>query len=141
MIGPMYVIGLMSGTSLDGIDVVLVDLEHDDEAIRLRVVGFMMQPFTPALAQDIRAVLPPQTGSTAAVCALNVALGQAFARAAQALLDQVGLAPAAADLAVSHGQTVFHQVAPGEIRSSLQLGTAAEIAEQIGCTVVADLRP
>src|SRR4051794_29808385 len=115
MIGPMYVIGLMSGTSLDGIDAVLVDLGHDDEAIHLRVVGFTMQPFTPALAKDIRAVLPPQMGSTAAVCALNVALGQAFAQAARALLDQVRLAPSAVDLVVSHGQTVFHQVTPGEI--------------------------
>src|SRR4051794_16007332 len=104
MIGPMYVIGLMSGTSLDGIDAVLVDLGHDDQALRLRVVAFTIVPFAQTLAKDIRAVLPPQTGSTAAVCALNVALGQAFARAAHVLLDKAGLSPSAVDLAVSHGQ-------------------------------------
>ena len=60
---------------------------------------------------------------------LNVLLGEAFAGAAALALRQAG---AQADLVASHGQTVWHQVAPGHTRSTLQLGEPSVIAERLG---------
>ena len=137
----MLVIGLISGTSLDGIDAALVDIEPDGDMLRLAPREFVVVPYADALRDAAHALLPPEQGSTAAVCAANVELGQAFAAAALRVAEQAGVPISAVDLVASHGQTVFHQVAPGATRSTLQLAAPAEIAEQTGCTVVADFRP
>lgn len=137
----MYVIGLMSGTSLDGIDAALVELMPAATTIQLRVIAFRTQPMPANLRAQLEQALPPQSGSTALVCALDSALGEVFAsaaldlaRIAQVPLEQVGLI-------ASHGQTLYHQVAPGLPRSTLQAGAPAIIAERTGCTVIADFRP
>lgn len=136
----MLVIGLISGTSLDAIDAALVEIEAEQALLRVQLRGFVMQPFAAELQACVRALLPPAAGSTAEVCAVNVLLGEAFAQAALVLAEQAGLPINAIDLIASHGQTVYHQVAPGAVRSTLQLGAAAVIAERTGCTVVADFR-
>lgn len=137
----MYVIGLMSGTSLDGIDAALVELLPAASTVQLRVVAFHTQPMPAALRDQLDQALPPAIGSTALVCALDTALGEVFAmaacdiaRAAQMPLEQI-------DLIASHGQTLYHQVGTGLPRSTLQAGAPAIIAERTGCTVVADFRP
>ncbi|HEX6290726.1 MAG TPA: anhydro-N-acetylmuramic acid kinase [Herpetosiphonaceae bacterium] len=137
----MLVIGLISGTSIDAIDAALVAIERVDDALRLDVRAFTMQPFDEALRERVRALLPPQRGTTSEVCEVNVLLGQAFADAANAVAQQAGVALAEVDLIASHGQTVYHQVVPGAVRSTLQLGSPAVIAERTGCTVAADFRP
>jgi anhydro-N-acetylmuramic acid kinase len=134
----MIVIGLMSGTSMDALDAALVEFDAQNDALRLTIHDFAMQPYDAALREQVRGILPPHTGSTADVCALNVLLGEAFASAALAL---AGRAPDEIALIASHGQTVYHQVAPGAVRSTLQLGAPAVLAERTGCTVVADFRP
>jgi anhydro-N-acetylmuramic acid kinase len=100
-----------------------------------------MQSFDPALRERVRGLLPPNSGSTAEVCEVNALLGEAFAQAALAVAAQADLSIDAVDLVASHGQTVYHQVAPGATRSTLQLGAAAEIVERTGRTVAADFRP
>src|SRR5215207_2920880 len=137
----MLVIGLISGTSMDAIDAALIELERVDERLRLRSLAFTMAPIAPALRKRMVALLPPHSGSTAEVCALNVAIGAAFAEAALLVARQAGIAIETVDLIASHGQTVYHQVAAGAERSTLQLGTPAVIAERTGRTVVADFRP
>jgi anhydro-N-acetylmuramic acid kinase len=72
------------------------------------------------------------------VCEVNVLLGEAFADAAGLAIRQTGVK---ADLIASHGQTVWHQVAPGHTRSTLQLAEPSVIAERLGVTTVADFRP
>lgn len=136
----MRVIGLMSGTSLDGIDAALIDIERRDEQLWIDVIAFMTRPIASDLREQVNHLLPPLRGSTEEVCAVHQLLGAAFADAAEAVLDRAGLAPTAVDLIGSHGQTVYHQVAPGKLRSTLQLGAAAAIAVQTGCTVVSDFR-
>jgi anhydro-N-acetylmuramic acid kinase len=137
----MLVIGLISGTSIDAIDAALVAIERVDDALQLDVRAFTMQPFDETLRERVRALLPPNTGTTADVCEVHVLLGAAFADAAAAVAQQAGVALDDVAVIASHGQTVYHQVAPGAVRSTLQLGTPAVIAEQTGCTVVADFRP
>ena len=80
----------------------------------------------------------PELSRIDEVCEVNVLLGEAFAGAAARALRQAGVA---ADLVASHGQTVWHQVAPGHTRSTLQLGEPSVIAERLGVTTVADFRP
>lgn len=139
----MLVVGLMSGTSLDAIDAALVELGPAGEpgALRMAVRAFTMLPYEPALRERIMALLPPHQGSTAEVCQVAALLGEAFARAALKVVAEAGLAPDAVDLVASHGQTVWHEVRPGAVASTLQIGAPAVIAARTGRTVVADFRP
>jgi anhydro-N-acetylmuramic acid kinase len=137
----LKVIGLISGTSMDAIDAVLVELERVENLLHLHPLAFTMAPLAPALRERMVALLPPRSGSTAEVCTLNVAIGEAFAEAALLVARQAGFAIESVDLIASHGQTVYHQVADVAERSTLQLGSPAVIAERTGRTVVADFRP
>lgn len=136
----MLVMGLISGTSLDAIDAALVAIDVVDQQYVLDLRAFAMVPFDAALRQRARQLMPPYSGSTVAVCETHVLLGEAFAAAAHQLAAQAGVPLSTVDLIASHGQTVYHQVAPGAPRSTLQLGAPAVIAERTGCTVVADFR-
>jgi anhydro-N-acetylmuramic acid kinase len=137
----MLIIGLMSGTSLDAIDAAVVELRQDDSTLALRPRAYLEHPFPPRLRERLRALLPPEPGSVAEVCELNVLLGETFAEATRVVVAQGGLTLEQVDLIASHGQTVYHQVAPGSVRSTLQLGAPAVIAERTGRSVVADFRP
>jgi len=137
----MLVLGLMSGTSVDAIDAALVEVGHADDTLHVSLHAFIMQPFETALRRQITALLPPHSGSTRDVCEAGVLLGEAFAGAAEAVACHAGVPLKSIDLIASHGQTVYHQVAPHTVRSTLQLGSPAVIAQRTGCTVVADFRP
>jgi anhydro-N-acetylmuramic acid kinase len=126
---------------MDAIDSALIELERVDGLLRLRPLSFTMAPIEPVLRERTVALLPPLSGSTAEVCTLNVAIAEAFAEAALLVARQAGIEIESVDLIASHGQTVYHQVAAGAERSTLQLGTPAVIAERTGRTVVADFRP
>ncbi len=131
----MNVIGLMSGTSLDAIDAALVEIVKRDQTLELTLHAFLMHPLDNALRDAVREILPPNEGSTRAVCELNFALGEAFAQAAQAVKAKANLE---VDLIASHGQTVYHQAQVP--RSTLQIASPAIIAARTGCTVVSDFR-
>lgn len=136
----MLVLGMMSGTSTDGIDAALVDLsapQADDGAPpRWQLLHHQNFPFPTALRAEILACARPDTGTVDRVCALNFDLGVVYADAALATLRAAGLDPAQVDLIGNHGQTVWHIPQ----HSTLQLGSPAVIAERTGITVVSNLR-
>jgi anhydro-N-acetylmuramic acid kinase len=133
------VLGCMSGTSVDGIDVACVDLELDGEELAVVYRGVLSTPFEGALRERIVAALPPGQPGAGELCQLHAELGAAYADAFAAAVDE--LAGGQADLAVLHGQTFFHWVdASGRALGTLQLGNAAEVAERTGLPVVCDLR-
>jgi anhydro-N-acetylmuramic acid kinase len=135
----MRVVGMISGTSMDGIDVAAAELTMHDDAVELRPLGARSIPYEPSLRADLAAVLPPATTTAAEVCRLDTVVGLAFAEAAEVAIAE--LAGATADLVVSHGQTIFHWVDDeGRARGTLQIGQPAWIAETTGVPVVADLR-
>jgi anhydro-N-acetylmuramic acid kinase len=134
----MIVVGLMSGTSVDGIDAAVVDITQDGDALRIRLLGYAESAIDEQLRQRIHALFSPELSRIDEVCEVNVLLGEAFAEAAAVVIRQVGVQP---DLIASHGQTVWHQVAPGHTRSTLQLAEPSVIAERLGVTTVADFRP
>lgn len=126
----------MSGTSIDGIDAGLVDFADD----KIRLLAFHYQAFPSLLKQQIQQISQPdQPILLAEFGALDAQLGQLFANAALALLEQAQI-PADQIRAIgSHGQTVYH--APeGEFGFSLQIGDPNRIAQTTGITTVCDFR-
>jgi anhydro-N-acetylmuramic acid kinase len=134
----MIVAGLMSGTSMDGLDVAVADLAWDGETIELRPLGHRAVAWAPELQQRLRALLPPARGSIEELAQLDALVGQASGAAAAAVLAE--LAPNGADLVCSHGQTVFHWVQDGRARGTLQIGQPAWVVEATGLPVVSDVR-
>src|SRR5262245_42596823 len=132
------VIGLLSGTSMDGVDVAVADLLLKGDAIDLVPVGHTELPYPAELRAALLDVLPPGTTSAEQMCRLDTAAGQAFAEAARHALDTI--AGGRADLVASLGQTVYHWVEGDRALGTLQLGQPAWIAEATGLPVVSDLR-
>lgn len=138
----MRVLGMISGTSHDGIDVAIVDFAREGDAVRARIEHTASVPYAPELRSRLLAALPPAPVGFDIVCELDTAIGQAFAEAAaEALGEHAAAGPGRpVDLICSHGQTVFHWVEGGHARGTLQLGQPAWIAERTGLPVVSDVR-
>jgi anhydro-N-acetylmuramic acid kinase len=128
----MLAVGLMSGTSLDGIDAALVRILPRGVTYELELARFETLPFSPALRDELLAALPPNAGSVAAVARLHHALGEAFAQAAKAVIRSQKI-----DFVASHGQTLWHD---GPRHITLQVGDAFMIREATGATVCYDFR-
>ncbi|ULA65699.1 MAG: Anhydro-N-acetylmuramic acid kinase [Nitrospira sp.] len=141
----MKVVGLMSGTSGDGVDAALVEIARSRKGLDLRTLAFHALPYPRSLQQRILAA--SASGSVAEICHLNALLGEWFANAALGVIRTAGLCPEDIDLIGSHGQTVHHlphgikDTGVGAIRSTLQIAEPAVIAERTGITTVADFRP
>lgn len=133
----MTVIGLISGTSMDGIDVAAARFRLLGETVEVEPLGADSIPYEDSLRKDLESVLPPASTTAEAICRLDNRVGQAFAAAARAALAD--FAPQA-DLIASHGQTIFHWVGGGNALGTLQIGQPAWIASATGLPVVADLR-
>jgi anhydro-N-acetylmuramic acid kinase len=135
----MRVVGMISGTSMDGIDVAVADFQFVDATVEMRPLGATSRAYGSELRAALGDVLPPATTTAYEVCRLDTVVGQAFAAAAAEAVDE--LAGGSADLIVSHGQTIFHWVGgDGRALGTLQLGQPAWIAEATGIPVIADVR-
>lgn len=128
-----------SGTSVDGVDVAVLDLRLVGDVVEARLLGTRTHPYDPGLRAAVLGAFPPGTLTMEQVCRLDTALGHAFAEAAVRTAGEV-LDGAPVDLVSSHGQTLFHDVVDGRVAGTLQLGQAAWIAEATGAPVVSDLR-
>lgn len=138
----MKIVGLISGTSADGIDVALCEITGAPPALEARILHAISHPYPDALQARVLNAIRPGNADTVEVCMLNAALGEQFAAAALAVVASAGIQPDAIDLIGSHGQTVWHQVdEDGSVSSTLQLGEASTIAECTGITTVANFRP
>lgn len=135
----MKVVGLISGTSIDGIDAALVEIEGDPAGLSWHILGFLTWPYAEPVRQQLLAVFNLASGNARDLCRLNVALGQTFADAALAVMDLAQLSPEQVDLIGSHGQTVWHHPIGSEA-STLQLGEAAVIAHKTGIPVISNFR-
>jgi anhydro-N-acetylmuramic acid kinase len=125
------VAGLISGTSVDGIDVAVVDIDDGIQVVATKTV--------PYPAEVRKAIL--SVSSAASISRLNFLLGELFAEA----LQKTGVPLATIELIGSHGQTIFHEGQPVEylgrkIASTMQIGEAAVIAERTGIETIADFR-
>ena len=140
----MKVIGLMSGTSADGVDAALVEIAAGPPLV-LKYLHSSLSPYPTGLRQRILQLATPPGGSATDVCRLNAFLGELFAQAALDLCRRARMPPEAVDLIGSHGQTIRHLPVPRkegdlEVASTLQIGEPAVIAERTGITTVANFR-
>lgn len=137
----MIVIGLMSGTSADGIDAAVVEIKGVPPHLDVRLIAYVEVPWDPATRARIFALFRPETSSVDEICRLNFDLGQCFAEAALQAIAKAGLTPAEVHLIGSHGQTIYHDVGvDGSVHSTLQIGEAAVIARRTGITTIANFR-
>lgn len=122
----------MSGTSLDGIDAALVRIAPRGRTYALELLRFETFAYEEGLLARLRAVLPPERGSVAALARLHADLGRAYGRAARAVAqgERIGYV-------ASHGQTVWHEGGDG---ITLQVGDAFAIREAANATVCYDFR-
>lgn len=138
----MLVAGVISGTSVDAIDVAVCEFAPGDEAdtVHLKLCGFREQPFPSDLRGKLLGIFREKAAPLDEITELNFLLGEAFADAIVRTLTQLELSQEQLDLIGSHGQTLFHLVEPGRTRSTLQIAEAAVIAERTGVTVISDFR-
>ena len=142
----MRVIGMMSGTSADGIDAALVRLEGAPPDLHMIFQGHHRTEFRLPLRATILRLANGEPTTTGEISQLNFALGQEFARAAIAGCKQWKVSLGKIDLIGSHGQTIYHQGVPtrfpgvASVHSTLQIGEPSVIAARTGIPVVADFR-
>ena len=136
----MKVVGLMSGTSLDGIDAALVEVEGQGESdVSARLLHFVTVPYDEARREAIHASIV--AGSAEALCGLHADLGEWFAEAVVRVCEEADVDRGSVSAVGSHGQTVWHRPpAAGRRGATLQIGDAATIAERTGIAVVSDFR-
>src|SRR6266851_6217164 len=141
-----FVLGLMSRTSADAIDVALARISGAPPHPNAKLLNHTSIDFPPQLRKEILRVAEQQPISAGDFSQLNFRLGEAFAEAALAACRRFRLSPRKIALIGSHGQTVFHQGRPvpylgHPTASTLQIGEPAIIAARTGITTVADFRP
>jgi anhydro-N-acetylmuramic acid kinase len=133
----MRVIGLISGTSVDGIDVALTEIEGEGYDLRVDLLDGCTVPYPDDLRQRILGVCAGQPITLAALADLDEAIAHQFAQAAQRVIHQSG----PVDLVASHGQTVFHRPIQGDqLAYSVQLGRGASVARRLGVPTVSNFR-
>lgn len=130
-------LGIMSGTSMDGVDAVLVRFPQDFPASPLQQLGAYSQPFTPALRAQLFALQSTGADELERSALAAQALAHSYAQAVQALCAQCGVAPAQVRAIGAHGQTVRHRP---ELGYTAQLLNGALLAELSGIDVICDFR-
>jgi anhydro-N-acetylmuramic acid kinase len=138
----MRILGMISGTSHDGIDVAIADFTRDAGRLTGKIEYAVTVPYTPRLRSRLIAALPPAAVGFDVACELDTEIGQAFAAAAATALDAHASLPdvGPVDAICSHGQTVFHWVEGRAVHGTLQIGQPAWIAERTGIAVISDVR-
>jgi anhydro-N-acetylmuramic acid kinase len=152
---PLKVIGLNSGTSMDGVDAAIFEIRPTEQpphfeqfkipALKAEMLGSILFPFEPNFQRQLQKTLAKGNSTLEEICRLNVALGEVFAQSAAALMKTCKLSLTDVDLIGSHGQTIWHSPASKQFwgvscQGSLQLGEPSVIAERTGVPVIADFR-
>ena len=143
---PRTVVGLMSGTSLDGVDAALVELEDSGPDLTMEPEAFVHVPYPGALRDLIRQNADPDSSSVQALTRLDARLAETYAEAVDRVLAEANTDRNALDLVGSHGQTVCHLPEPADcagmrVRATLQLGNPSTLATRLNVPVVGDFRP
>ena len=139
------VIGLMSGTSADGIDAALVEISGNGTDTKVKQIDFLFTPFEEQVRNKILKIAGGEKCDAEEICKLKTLLGILYADACKALCEHASISTAEIDLVGNHGQTIWHIPKPTEYLghtfiSTLQISEDAIIAEEIGCPVIGDFR-
>lgn len=140
----LRLIGLMSGTSADGVDAALVDVQGVQRP-RIHLYAWIDLPFSTAERQRILDACSRERSSAETLCIVHALVAEKYAEAARAVARKAALPLRSVDALCAHGQTVWHQPEPVRVgtravRSTLQLVSAPLLAERTGCAVISDFR-
>jgi anhydro-N-acetylmuramic acid kinase len=138
---PLRIVGLMSGTSADGIDAAIIDYGNNS----FKVLAFETFAYPSALKKSIFKLFNPDTARIEDICNLNFAIGEVFAHAVLDLCKKHKISLKSIDLIGSHGQTIYHnpkgtKFGKSVLRSTLQIGEPCVIAQRTGIATIADFR-
>ena len=139
------VVGMMSGTSVDGVDAALVEISGTREQPEITLLAFENKPYPEEVREEIFRLFHPETAPVDRVGRMNFLLGELYGAAALSVIDRAGLRPEDVDLIGSHGQTIWHAPEPEElagysIRYTVQIGEGAVIAARTGIPTISDFR-
>ena len=143
--GVHRVVGMMSGTSVDGVDAALIELSREGGAPRVKLLAFENIPYPQGVRERVFELFRPETSTVDRIGYMNFLLGELYARAALSVIAKAGLTSADVDLIGSHGQTIWHEPEAREtdgmpIRYTVQIGEGAVIAARTGIPTVSDFR-
>ena len=141
----LLAIGLMSGTSADGMDAALVRITGWGLSTRAQLVAYVSRPYPDELRSEILRLAAGNAGGSRDLSLFSFRLGEEALSACLDVCEKAGIAPGDVDLVGSHGQTLYHIPFPVDYlgrpgRGTLQLGEASVINEGLGCPVVSDFR-
>ena len=141
------IIGLMSGTSVDGIDAAIVEITGHGLEIEVDLLAFETFPFPLGVPQRILTLCQPDTGRVDDICEMNFYIGHLFAEAVKYILQKSGMHANDIALIGSHGQTIHHLPKDAgtdsdvaHYPSTLQIGEPSVIAHETGIPTIADFR-
>ena len=139
------IVGLISGTSADGVTALVAEIGGCSVDIVVNIIKHKTYEYLPELREEVFKLFRSATANVEHICKMNFALGEFFAEAANRIIDETGFTADEIDLIGSHGQTVWHNPLQGNIAgystsSTLQIGEPAVIAGKTGIPVVADFR-
>lgn len=139
------IIGLMSGTSMDGLDIALCRCANSGMATELELINFVTMPYDDKFRSGIKAIFSKKDADLEQVCIWNEYIGATHATLILKALNKWGISTTSVDVIASHGQTIFH--APKSLHqhsnlpnATLQIGDADHIAVKTGIITIADFR-
>lgn len=142
---PVLAIGLMSGTSADGMDAALVRIKGWGLGTCVEQLSFVSLPYEPQVRSAILRLAGGESGGTHELSLFHFLLGELSLEACLRVCEAAGVAPSEIDFVGSHGQTLYHAPVAEpylgrSVRATLQMGEPSVIAEGLGCPVVSDFR-
>lgn len=138
----MFAVGLMSGTSLDGIDAALVEIYGQGKNTKVNLIEFITLSLPSDVKEEIKIACSEEKSSVDLICSLNFKLGYLFADATKKVCEKAGMNIEKLDFIASHGQTIYHlpKNKGNLVNSTLQIGEPAVIAYETGIKVISNFR-
>ena len=140
-----HVVGMMSGTSVDGVDAALVEISGTDSEPKVKLLAFENKPYPPQVREKIFSLFTPANATVDKVGYMNFLLGEIYAKSALSVIEKAGMKPEEIDVIGSHGQTIWHAPIPESpdgipVAYTVQIGEGSVIAERTGILTVSDFR-
>lgn len=140
-----HVVGMMSGTSVDGVDAALVEISGTDSEPKVKLLAFENKPYPSQVREKIFSLFTPANATVDKVGYMNFLLGEIYAKSALSVIEKAGMKPEEIDVIGSHGQTIWHAPIPESpdgipVAYTVQIGEGSVIAERTGILTVSDFR-
>ena len=138
-------IGLMSGTSLDGLDIALCNFKGNGINTQFKLINFITIPYNPSFKKEVQQIFAQKQVSLEKVCLLNAFIGTFHGDLVLQALKEWRIEPASVDFIASHGQTIYHapkslHKQPGYANATLQIGDGDHLAVKTGIFTISDFR-